>query len=326
MYSSKILGFGSYLPSRVLTNQDLEKMVDTSDAWILERTGIAKRHLADPSEASTDLALKASQAALSRAGLQPTDIDAIFFATTTPDQIMPASGCILQSKLGCRPIFAFDLAAACSGFLYCLSIADQFVRSGVYRNILVVGAETLSRIIDYKDRGTCILFGDGAGAFVVGRAEGKERIYDPHMETNGSLGDLLILPAGGSKMPFSQEALDKNMHLVHMKGKEIFKSAVRAMATCAQETLKKNKLAASEIDWFIPHQANVRIIEAVASQLDFPMSKVIMNIRDTGNTSSASIPIAFDQAVADGRIKRGQKVLLAAFGGGLTSGAVAFQF
>ena len=328
MYTSQILGTGSYLPEKILTNEDLEKMVETSNEWILERTGIHERHIAAAGEFTTDLAANATRAALEAAGLQPTDIDVIIFATVTPDQTMPSAACILQAKLGCKPGMAFDLAAACTGFLYGLQIADQFVKSGLYKTVLVVGAETLSRIIDYKDRTTCILFGDGAGACLVGRASAGSgaEVLGSAMEADGTLGDLLILPAGGSKIPATHESIDLGLHYVQMKGKEIFKNAVRAMSARCDEALDRARVTKDQIDWFVPHQANTRIIDSVGQYLGIPSSKVITNLSRTGNTSSASIPLAFDEAVRDGRVKRGQTVLFGAFGGGLTSGAVVFKF
>ena len=328
MYTSRILGTGAYLPEKILTNEDLEKMVETSNEWILERTGILERHIAGKGEVTTDLAAKATQSALTAAGLQASDIDVIIFATVTPDQVMPSAACVLQSKLGAKPGMAFDLAAACSGFLYGMQIADQFIKSALYKTVLVVGAETLSRIINYQDRTTCILFGDGAGACLIGRAEAgsNSEILGTAMDADGSLGDLLILPGGGSNIPATHESVDLGQHFVQMKGKEIFKNAVRAMASRCDEALKSSGVTKEQIDWFVPHQANTRIIDSVGQYLGIPSEKVITNLSRTGNTSSASIPLAFDEAVRDGRVKRGQTVLFGAFGGGLTSGAVVFKF
>ena len=328
VFASRILGTGSFLPEKLLTNQDLEKMVETTNEWILERTGISTRHIASPDEVTTDLAERASRRALEAAGLQPNDIDVIIFATVTPDHVMPSAACLLQAKLGCKPVMAFDLSAACSGFLYGLQIADQFVKTGLHKRVLVVGAETLSRIIDYKDRTTCILFGDGAGAFIVGRAEEgtNSDFLATAMEADGTLSDLLSLPGGGSRHPTTVQTVMANLHFVHMKGREIFKNAVRAMAQRCEEALDRARVTKSEVDWFVPHQANTRIIDAVGSQLGMPTSKVISNLAHTGNTSSASIPVAFDEAVRDGRIRRGQTILLGAFGGGLTSGSVVLRY
>lgn len=328
MYRSRVAGIGSYLPEKVLTNEDLEKMVETSNQWIVERTGIERRHIAAPDQATSDLCLQASLKALADAKLTPQDIDMIIVGTVTGDYQMPSTACYLQSKLGAGNIMAFDLNAACSGFLYGLSIADQFVRTGVYKNVLVVGAEVLNRFVNYKDRETCILFGDGAGAWVVSRAEAGQSnlIESVHMHADGQLADLLMVPGGGSKTPQSAEVLEKNMQYVTMRGREIFKHAVRTMANACREALDANKLNPEHVDWIVPHQANKRIIEAVASQFDFPMERVIVYLHETGNTSAASIPLAFDWAVRNGKIKRGQTILLTAFGAGLTSGSVLLRY
>lgn len=323
----KIAGTGSFLPERVLTNLDMEKLVETSDAWIQERTGIARRHIAAGEERNTDMAKKAAEAALSSAGLSAQDIDTIIFATVTPDQIMPSAACTLQAKLGCRPIMAFDLSAACSGFVYALSVADSMIATGQCTNVLVVGAEKLSGIVDFTDRETCILFGDGAGAVVLTPAAAGDRnaFHAFHSRSNGNLGDLLYLDSGRPQDGLARVESGA-IPYVHMKGREIFKSAVRAMADCAQTVLQAHGKSAEDVDWFIPHQANIRIIQAVGDLLGMPSEKTIVNIQDTGNTSSATIPIAFDQAVRDGRIRRGQTVLFGAFGAGLTSGAALFTF
>ena len=327
-YRTRVAGTGSFLPERLLTNADLEKLVDTNDAWIVERTGIKQRHIADDGVATSDLALVASQRALEAASLTARDLDLIIFATVSPDQVMPSAACTLQTKLGARQIMAFDLSAACSGFVYALGVADQFVRSGQVRHALVIGAEILHRYVNYKDRETCILFGDGAGAFVVSRAEeGQDsEIMSMRMQADGSLGDLFTLPAGGSAMPLSQQVLDQGLHYVRMKGREIFKNAVRTMVQCSQEALEAAGLTSQDVDWMIPHQANVRILESVAKYFEFPLAKVIVNLPETGNTSAATIPVAFDEAVRDGRIRRGQRILLTAFGAGLTGGSVTMRY
>lgn len=328
MFSSQILGTGSYLPKRTLTNQDLESMVETNDAWITERTGIKSRHIAAKGEFTTDLAYQAAQEAMAQAKITSADLDAILFATVTPDQVMPSAACTLQAKLKCREIMAVDMSAACSGYIYSMATADQFIRSGTFQYILVIGAEILSSIINYKDRGTCILFGDGAGAVVLGRAKenSSSKILGFHLAADGSLGEALTLPAGGSKKPASEETVREGLHYVHMSGREIFKAAVRAMSKSSQKVLENANVKASEVTWLIPHQANMRIIESVGSQLGIPLERVITNIEHTGNTSSASIPIAFDGAVRDGRIKRGDLVLQTAFGGGLTYGSLLFKY
>lgn len=328
LYRSRVAGLGSYLPEKVLSNHDLEKMVETSDQWIVERTGIERRHIASESEATSDLCVQAARNALANANLTVDQIDMIIVGTVTGDHQMPSTACFVQSKLGAKNIMAFDVNAACSGFIYGISIADQFIRSGMYKNILVVGAEVLSRYMNYKDRETCILFGDGAGAWVVSRAEANETnlIESSHLHSDGNLADLLILPSGGSKIPQSREAIDQGLNFMTMKGREIFKNAVRAMALSCQEALSANGLTADQVDWIVPHQANKRIIEAVADQFKFPIEKVIVFLQETGNTSAASIPLAFDWAVKTGKIKRGQTILLTAFGAGLTSGSVLLRY
>lgn len=327
-YRSKVAGVGSYLPEGVITNFDLEKMVDTNNQWIVERTGIERRHKASPEEATSDLAYQASLKALQAANLKPEDLDMIIVATVSGDQVMPSTACVLQNKLGCKNIMAFDLLAACTGFVYSLSIADQFIRTGMYKNILVVGAEVLHRIVNYKDRETCILFGDAAGAWIVQRANPNDSniIMSSHLHADGGLGDLFVLPGGGSKIPFSQEVLDKNLQFVTMKGREIFKNAVRTLTQCCHEALDFNNVKSAEVDWLVPHQANMRILESVADHFQFPKEKVIVSLNETGNTSAASIPVAFDLAVQQGKIKRGQLILLAAFGAGLTSGSLLLRY
>jgi len=328
LFRSRVSGIGSYLPEKVLTNFDLEKMVETSNDWIVERTGIERRHIAAEGEATSDLCLQASRRALEDAGLKPEDIDMIVVGTVSADRQMPSTACYLQSKLGCRNIVAFDLNAACSGFVYGVSIADQFIRSGMYKHVLVVGAEVLHRFVNYKDRETCILFGDAAGAWVVSRAHDGDKnvIESSHLHADGDLADLLTLPGGGSAMPQSQYVLDNKLNYVSMRGREIFKNAVRTMALCCKEALEHNNLPPEKVDWIVPHQANKRIIEAVADQFGFPMDRVIVYLQETGNTSAASIPVAFDWAVKNGKIKRGQTILLTAFGAGLTSGSILLRY
>ncbi|HEX7673372.1 MAG TPA: beta-ketoacyl-ACP synthase III [Bdellovibrio sp.] len=328
LHRSRVAGIGSYLPEKVLTNQDLEKMVETSDQWIVERTGIERRHMAAEGQSTSDLALHAAQRALQDANLKAEDLDMIIVGTVTGDRQMPSTACYLQSKLGARNVMSFDLNAACSGFIYGVSIADQFIRTGMYKHILVVGAEVLHRFVNYKDRETCILFGDGAGAWVVSRAEANDTniIASTHLHADGDLAELLTVPGGGSIMPQSKEVIDNNLQFVQMRGREIFKNAVRTMALCCKEALAQNNVSPEQIDWIIPHQANKRIIEAVADQFDFPMERVIVYLQETGNTSAASIPLAFDWAVKNGKIKRGQSILLTAFGAGLTSGSILLRY
>ncbi len=327
-FYTKIAGTGSYLPERILTNADLEKMVDTNNAWIIERTGIRERHLAAADQNTTDLALLAAEKALKAAGLTALDLDMIIFATVTGDQCMPSSACTLQKKLGARQIMAFDLSAACSGFVYGSTVADQFIRTGMYKNILVVGAEILSRFVNFKDRETCILFGDGAGAVVYTRTEdrGGSRLLSSHLRADGNLGDLFVLSAGGSANPITQEIIDTNQQYLRMKGREIFKNAIRTMSQVCQEALDANNMTIEKIDWLIPHQANLRIIHAVGNHFGIDPAKVIVNVDRTGNTSAATIPIALDENIRSERIKRGQTVMLTAFGAGLTSGSLLMRY
>ncbi len=328
LYRSRVAGSGSYLPEKILSNYDLEKMVDTNDQWITERTGIKRRHIAADHEACSDLSFVATERALKDANLTAQDLDMIIVATVSGDQVMPSTACVLQAKLGCRPIVAFDVTAACSGFVYALTIADQFIKTGMYRNVLVVGAEVLHHFVDYKDRETCILFGDAAGAWIVSRAEEGDPniIMSSHLHADGTCGDLFVLPAGGSRMPFTQKILEDGSHYVRMKGREIFKNAVRTMTQCCHEALEHNKITPDQIDWLVPHQANVRILESVAEHFKFPKERVVIELHETGNTSAASIPVAFDIARNKGNIKRGQLILLAAFGAGLTSGSVLLRY
>lgn len=328
LYRSRIAGIGSYLPEKILSNFDLEKLVDTNDQWIVERTGIERRHIAGENQATSDLCVEAAKNALVDANLTIEDIDMILVGTVTGDHQMPSTAAFVQAKLGAKNIMAVDLNAACSGFLYGVTIADQFIRTGMYKNVLVIGAEVLSRYMNYKDRETCILFGDGAGAWVVSRTEGTDNnvILSSHLHADGNLADLLILPAGGSKIPQTHETLEQGLNFMTMKGREIFKNAVRTMALCCQEALQANEIGPDVVDWIIPHQANKRIIEAVADQFKFPMDKVIVYLQETGNTSAASIPLAFDWAVKTGKVKRGQTILLTAFGAGLTSGSILMRY
>lgn len=327
-FRSKIAGIGSYLPEKVLTNFDLEKMVDTNNDWIVERTGIKNRHIAADGVGVSDLGYEATLKALKMAGLTAQDIDMIIVCTVSGDQVMPSTACTLQSKLGCRNIVSFDLSAACSGFVYGLSVADQFIRTGMMKHVLVVGGEVLHPFVNYEDRETCILFGDAAGAWILSRTDKDDKniIMSSHLRADGNLGELFVLPAGGSKIPFSQDVLDKKMQFVKMKGREIFKNAVRTMTECCHEALKANNVDPREVDWLVPHQANLRILESVASHFEFPKEKVVVSLHETGNTSAASIPVAFDMAFNEGKIKRGQLVLLAAFGAGLTSGSLLLRF
>jgi 3-oxoacyl-[acyl-carrier-protein] synthase-3 len=327
-YKSKVAGVGSYLPEKLLTNADLEKMVDTTDQWVTERTGIKRRHVAGANEVTSDLCYHATLKALEAAKLTAKDIEFIIIATSSPDQVMPSTACVLQNKLGISGVPGFDLAAACSGFVYALSVADQFIKTGMYKNILVIGAEIVTRLVNYKDRETCILFGDGAGAFIISRthADDEQCIFSTHLHAYGECGDLFVLPAGGSKIPFSQEALDKDLHYVTMKGREIFRHAVRTLTECCKEALESNGIPSEKVDWVVPHQANIRILQSVAEYFGIPEEKLIVSLHETGNTSAASVPLAFDLGIANGQIKRGQLILIAAFGAGLTSGSVLLRY
>lgn len=327
-FKTRISGTGSYLPERLLTNKDLEKIVETNDEWITDRTGIRNRHVAEPGQNTSDLALAAAKIALDDAQIDAKEIDAILFATVSADQMLPTGACILQQKLGAKDCMAVDLAAACTGFVYALAMANDFIACGSYKHVLVVGAELLTRLVNYKDRDTCILFGDGAGAFVVSRAEddSESMIYSHHLHADGYIGDLFELPMGGSAFPYSHENLDKGLHYMKMKGREVFKHAVRTMSQACAEALEYNKMSGADVNWVIPHQANIRIIEGVAKHFGIPMDKVVVDIENMGNTSAATVPISFDHAVRDGRIKRGDVCLLTAFGAGITSGSLLMRY
>lgn len=303
-------------------------MVDTNDQWIRERTGIVARRIAAPGECTSDMALNAARIALAEAKLDPKDIDMILFATVSPDQVMPNTACHLQKKLGARDCMAVDISAACTGFVYGISIADQFIKTGVYKNILVVGAEHLHHMVNYKDRDTCILFGDGAGAAILSRAKETEDsdILSIDLRADGNIGDLFVLPGGGSKIPMSHEMLDEGLQYVRMKGREIFKHAVRTMSDCCSVVLQDAGMSADEVSWVVPHQANIRIIEAVAKHFGLPMERMVVEIEDMGNTSAATVIVSLDRAIKDGRIKRGQNILLTAFGAGITSGSVLLRY
>lgn len=325
MKSAKIIGIGKYLPKRILTNRDLEKMVDTSDEWITARTGIKERRVADKNEATSDLGLKAALDALKDAKIKPQDIDLILTATITPDTQFPSTSSIIQSRLGAKKAACFDISAACSGFVYSLITAQQFIESGAFKNVLVIGAEKLSMVIDWTDRNTCVLFGDGAGAAVVSGCK-KPGILSTYMGGDGSLGNLLMVPAGGSRLPASHETIDKKLHYLKMQGNEIFKLAVKAMTDAAKKALLKAKLNINDIDCLITHQANARIILATGKRLGISRDKIFMNINKYGNTSSASIAIALCEAVRSERIKKGDIILLDAFGAGLTWGACVIKW
>lgn len=320
---SRIAGTGSYLPEKVLTNADLEKMVDTTDEWIVSRSGIRARHLAVEGETTGDLAFHAATRALEAAGLDAADIQLIILGTTTPDIIFPSTACLIQHRLGANGCIAFDVNAACSGFMYALGVADKFIRSGAVSNALVIGAETLSRMIDWTDRATCVLFGDGAGAVVL-KADSEAGILSTHLHADGGKKELLYNPVGVS-VGFKPELPNAGVKVM-MSGSDVFKHAVKTLDSLVEETLTANGLKKSDIDWLIPHQANLRIIEATAKRLDMSMERVIVTIDRTGNTSSGSVPLALDEAVRSGRVKRGQLLLLEAFGGGFTWGSALIRY
>ncbi|MBF0565147.1 MAG: ketoacyl-ACP synthase III [Nitrospirae bacterium] len=315
---TKIISTGSYVPDRVLTNQDLERMVETSDKWIMERTGIKERRRAGDNESASDLAYKAALQALERAGVGADTLDLIVVATITGDMPFPSTACFLQHKLGAKTAAAFDVNAACSGFLYTLSVANAYIRGGIYRRVLIVGTEVLSKFTDWQDRNTCVLFGDGAGAAIVEASTDDSGVLSVDIYSDGSLAELLYLPGGGSKNPCSTDTLNNRMHYIKMKGNETFKIAVRTLEQLVLDALQKNNLKSSDISLLIPHQANMRIILATATRLGLDMDKVMINLDKYGNTSAASIPIAFDEAVTSGRVKKNDYLLLEAFGGGLT--------
>jgi 3-oxoacyl-[acyl-carrier-protein] synthase-3 len=321
---SRIAGTGSYLPEKVLTNADLEKMVETSDEWIQERTGIRQRHIAAEGQTTVDLGERAARRALEAAGVEASEVDLIVFGTTSPDLVFPNCGALLQARLGLHGCPALGLEAACSGFIYALSVADKFVRLGEAKCALVVGAETLSRIVDWTDRSTAIIFGDGAGAVVL-KPSDEPGILSTHLHADGSYVDLLHCPVGPSK-GFTHDAQGRLEMFIRMTGNEIFKVAVKSLGALVDETLAANGLDQSALDWLVPHQANIRIIQATAKKLDMPMEKVIVTVQDHGNTSAASVPLALDAGVRDGRIKRGDLILLEAFGGGLTWGSALIRY
>jgi len=319
-YRAAITGLGAYLPEKVLTNADIEKIVDTSDEWIRTRTGIRERHIAAPEQATSDLALPAAQEAIRNAGLTPQDLDLIVVATTSPDMIFPSASCYLQAKLGAT-CGAFDLAAACSGFAYALSVAEGFVKSGIYKNVLVVGAETITRAINWKDRATCVLFGDGAGAAVVSRSTDGHGILASYLGADGRESEILQIPAGGSRTPASAESVANGLHYIRMDGRALFKIAVKTMEQAVLKVLERENLQVKDIHCLIPHQANNRILQAVAERLEIPAEKVFINVDRYGNMSSASTIVALYEAVKMGVVKKGDYVVLVAFGGGLTWGA-----
>lgn len=314
---ARIAGTGSYVPERVLTNRDLERMVATSDAWIVDRTGIRERRIAAPGEACSDLGVRAAEVALQAAGVDAAELDLILVATCTGDAPLPSTACIIQHRLGAVRAAACDLGAACCGFVYALAVGDAYVKTG-FRHVLVVGAEVMSMIIDWTDRNTCVLFGDGAGAVVLTAEEGERGILSSHLHSDGSLWELICVPGGGSRIPPSEKMLADGLQYMKMKGNETFKVAVKTLEDSAREALSANNLSMEDLDLYVPHQANARIISAVAARLGLPMEKVVLNMDRYGNTSAASIPLALDEAVRAGRVGEGSLVMMAAFGSGLT--------
>ncbi|MFL6466514.1 MAG: beta-ketoacyl-ACP synthase III [Pyrinomonadaceae bacterium] len=325
-YNAGILGMGHSYPEGILTNADLEKIVETSDEWITTRTGIKQRHKAAENEYTSQFGTAAAAQALERAGLDPKDIDIIICATTTPDQIMPSTGALIQAQIGATNAAGMDVFAACSGFLYGLTLVESMIKTGQIKHALVVGAEVLTKYVDYTDRGTCVIFGDGAGAAVVGPVNSGKGILATKIKSDGRYEEQLYAPGGGTKLGTTHKTIDEGQHFFKMKGNELFKVAVRSMADISAEMLEKAGLTVDDVDLVIPHQANQRITDAVASRLGVPEEKVYSNIAEHGNTSSASIPIAMDECIESGRIKDGSTVLLTAFGGGVTWGATVMKF
>jgi len=326
-YRAIIAGTGHALPPGVLTNADLEKIVETTDEWITSRTGIKERHKAAPEEYTSQFATAAARQALGRAKVDPADLDLIICATVCPDMTLPSTAVFIQSQLGAKRAAAFDLTAACSGFLYALTIADQFIRTGVHRHILIIGAELLTRYVDYTDRGTCVIFGDGAGAAVVTRSDDDRRgVLAARIQSDGDYADFLYTPGGGTRYPASPESINQRLHFIKMRGNELFKVAVRSMEEISRQVLDQAKMTPSDIDLLVPHQANQRITDAVADRLAMPAEKVYSNIARIGNTSSASIPICLDELATAGKLHPGMIVMLTAFGAGATWGSVLLRW
>lgn len=322
MINSRITGTGGYLPEKVLTNKDLEKIVDTTDEWITDRTGIKKRHIVADNESTCDLAERAALGAIEAAGINKEDIDLIIVATTTPDRVFPSTACLLQDRLDIHGCTAFDVQAVCTGFVYALGVADKFIKSGSHKKALVIGAETMSRTVDWNDRTTCVLFGDGAGAVILEASE-EPGILSTHLHADGKYKDLLTIPAGVSENPALFKSGEAYMQ---MKGNEVFKMAVNTLGRIVDETLAANNMQKSDIDWLVPHQANIRIINATAKKLSMSTDHVVVTVHEHGNTSAASVPLALNEAVRDGRIKRGETILLEAFGGGFTWGSALIKY
>jgi 3-oxoacyl-[acyl-carrier-protein] synthase-3 len=324
---AKISALGTFVPPRLLTNADLEKMVDTNNEWIMARVGIRERHIVDKGVATSDLAVEAAKRVLAQRGLAPTDIDAIIIGTVTPDMLFPSTACIVQHKLGAKGAWGFDLSAACSAFIYSMQVGAQFINSGAHKRVLVIGADVMSSIIDYTDRATCVIFGDGAGAVLLEPAEDDSvGLIDFIHEVDGSGGEFLYMPGGGSLHPASKETIDKRMHYVHQDGQQVFKFAVRKQAELCQKLLERNGLKGSDIDAFIPHQANLRIINATGERIGLRPESVVINIDRYGNTTAGTIPLAMNTAVEEGKLKKGSLVMIASVGAGFTVGAALMRW
>lgn len=328
LHNAKFSAFGSHAPARIVNNFDLEKIVETSDEWIRTRTGMFERHFCSPEEAASDIATIAATNAIEASRVKYKDIDLIITGTVTGDHAFPSTACVVQKKLGLKNVPAFDVSAGCTGFIYSLDVAKNYVENGIAKNVLVIGVDVLSKITNWEDRNTCVLFGDGAGATIVSRARKNDisKIIDSLIDADGSQGELLYQAAGGSRLPASHETVDKNLHTVYMEGNRVYKNAIRSMFASTEELLRRNKMAAADVDWIIPHQANLRIIEGLADKLRVPMSKVIVNIEKYGNTSSATIPLAVDEAIRKKQIRRGDIILLTSFGAGLTWGSILARY
>ena len=326
MRSSTIAGIGHYLPERIMTNAEMERLIDTTDEWIVTRTGIRERRIAAPEQASSDLAIEAAREAMADAGVTAQDLDLIIVGTATPDMLFPATACLLQDRLGAKRAGAFDLSAACSSWVYAAAVAHGYVSAGLADTVLVVGAETLSKITNYKDRSTCVLFGDSAGAAVIRPADPGTGFLSFYLGADGAGGELIILPGGGSRLPASYETVERGQHYLQMNGREVYKFAVRVIPRAIEEAAERAGLGLDEIDWFIPHQANIRIIDAAAERLGQPREKFYVNVERFGNTSSASVPVALYEAVRSGRLQPGQLAVLVAFGGGLTWASCAIRW
>lgn len=328
LFNAKLSAFGSYAPEKIVNNFDLEKIVETSDEWIRTRTGMFERHYASEDEAASDIAYRAAVNAIEASSVKYKDIDLIITATVTGDYPFPATACLVQKKLGLKNIPAFDLSAGCTGFIYALEVAKNFVENGTMKNVLVIGVDILTKFTNWKDRGTCVLFGDGSGATIVSRAKRSDisRIIDSIIYADGSQTKVLYQAAGGSRLPASHDTVDKNLHTVYMEGNKIYKSAIRSMFASTEELLRRNKLETKDVDWIIPHQANLRIIQGLAANLKVPMSKVIVNIEKYGNTSSATVPLAMDEAIRNKKVRRGDIIVLTSFGAGLTWGSILVRY